>query len=557
MAKKNVVFSTISIDHDIATADFRWKLWRPLVELVKVKKFFIHRLYYFIPPSLKNNLSTLQLDLEQAAPHTEIIPIVIEAKNNFSPQSFAKNYLFFDSFFSSFPFRHEEEEYFLHFGPGNMFAHSFMLMMLVNIKRIQCRIIQLRSSKDKFGRVHSSIQIYDNAINHWISKIGDIEQNKKSSREIISGSIGTKNPVFNRLVKDIEHVAIHSTAPILLSGATGTGKTEMARRIYELRLRNGSVSGPLVEVNCASFRGDSALSALFGHVRGAFTGASQERKGMLAMAHTGILFLDEVGELSLDIQALLLKAIEERRFFPFGSDSPVFSDFQLITATNRDLYAAVRRGEFRMDLISRINLWQFHLPSLRERPEDIEPNLDYELKRLSERRGIFADFLPEARAAYLNFACSPEALWPSNFRTLSGSIERMHTYSFQGIIGRETVDKEIAYLRSLWLRRTENLEGEEFPLCRRLEDFIARKLDLFDKVQLEKVLEVCLSCERRSEAGRILFAHSRLRKNSADDTARLNKYLHSYGLNWDMVKQLGRRQEQFWDTPVPAVPAEA
>ena len=536
--KKNVVFSTIYIDHDISDADSRWKLWRPLVELVRVKKFFTHRLYYFIPPSLKDRLDPLRRDLEEVAPHTEIIPVVIDTKSDFSPQAFAENYLFFDEFFSSFPFCDEEEDYYIHFGPGNMFAHSFMLMMLVNMKRIRCRIIQLRSSKDRFGRVHSTIQIYDNAIGNWISKIGDLEQRKLEQRDIIRGGIHTKNPVFNQLVRDIEHVASHSTAPILLSGATGTGKTQMARRIYEIRRQAGTVSGLLVEVNCASFRGDSALSALFGHVRGAFTGASSERKGMLAMAHEGILFLDEVGELSWDIQSLLLKAIEERSFFPFGSDRPVFSNFQLITATNSDLFAAARTGRFRMDLLARINLWYFRLPSLRERPEDIEPNIEYELKRLSERRGIFADFMPEAREAYLAFARSPEALWPGNFRTLASSMERMHTYAFQGIITTETVEKEISYLRSLWRKRTETLEGIEFPLIARAASFIDRELDLFDKVQLEKVLEVCLACERRSEAGRVLFASSRLRKSSSDDTARLNKYLRSFNLSWELVKKL-------------------
>ena len=535
--KKNVVFSTISIDHDIADADSRWKLWRPLVELVQVRKFFIHRLYYFIPPSFKDRLNSLQSDLEELAPHTEVVPVVIDTKSNFSPQSFAENYLFFDQFFSSFPFNEEEEDYYLHFGPGNMFAHSFMIMMLVNIKRIRCRIIQLRSSKDRFGRIHSTIQIYDNAINNWISKIGDIEQHKQS-QDIIRGGIRTKNAVFNQLVKDIEHVARHSTAPILLYGATGTGKTIMARRIYELRLQTGAVTGPLVEVNCASFRGDSAMSALFGHVKGSFTGATSERKGMLAMAHSGILFLDEVGELGPDVQALLLKAVEEKRFFPFGSDKPVFSNFQLITATNRDLFLDARNGKFRTDLFARINLWYFRLPSLSERPEDIEPNIDYELKRLSEQRGIFADFMPEARELYLKFARSPEAVWPGNFRTLSSSLERMHTYAFQGIITTSTVEKEIAYLRSLWRVRSERIEGVEFPLVSRASQIIGRELDLFDKVQLEKVLEVCLSCSRRSEAGRALFASSRLRKSSADDTARLNKYLRSFNLSWETVKSL-------------------
>ena len=201
-------------------------------------------------------------------------------------------------------------------------------------------------------------------------------------------------------------------------------------------------------------------------------------------------------------------------------------------------YTDARNGKFRTDLFARINLWYFRLPSLRERPEDIESNIDYELKRLSEQRGIFADFLPEARELYLDFARSPEAAWPGNFRTLSSSLERMHTYAFQGIITKETVEKEIAYLRSLWRRRMEKLEGVEFPLIARASHLIDRELDLFDKVQLEKVLEVCLSCNRRSEAGRLLFASSRLRKTSADDTARLNKYLRSFNLSWESVKSL-------------------
>ena len=100
------------------------------------------------------------------------------------------------------------------------------------------------------------------------------------------------------------------------------------------------------------------------------------------------------------------------------------------------------------------------------------------------------------------------------------------------------MEKEISYLRSLWRKRTETLEGIEFPLIARAASFIDRELDLFDKVQLEKVLEVCLACERRSEAGRVLFASSRLRKSSSDDTARLNKYLRSFNLSWELVKKL-------------------
>ncbi|MGN1038334.1 MAG: RNA repair transcriptional activator RtcR family protein [Mailhella sp.] len=535
--KKNILFSTISIDHDISTDSGRWKLWRPLVELVKNRQLFIHRLYYFVPPSLKSNLDTLQADLQEAAPQCDIIPVIIDTKKNFSPQSFTENYLFFDSFFSKFEFDYANNEYFIHFGPGNMFAHSFMIMMLINNKKIRCKILQLRSGKIN-GRITSNVKIYDNAINTWISKIATIENDKTAVQEFTTSGIKTKNKAYNELIREIEHVGSHSTAPILLEGPTGSGKSQMARRIYQLRLELGLVKGPLIEVNCASFRGDAAVSALFGHVRGSYTGAQTDRKGMLSLANKGVLFLDEIGELSLETQALLLKAIEEKTFYPFGSDSPEYSDFQLISATNTNLRKAVQKGEFRLDLMARINLWHFILPALRERPEDIDPNIDFELKRLSEKRGIFADFLPEARKKFLDFAVSSAGLWPGNFRTLAGSIERMHTYAYQGIITIDIVEKEIAMLSRRWRENTDALRKSEYPLLKRFAHRIGRPLDLFEMPQLEKVLEVCLDSKSKTEAGRMLFSISRMEKSRTDDTSRLTKYLKTYGLTWEDIKNL-------------------
>src|SRR5439155_20463350 len=183
----------------------------------------------------------------------------------------------------------------------------------------------------------------------------------------------------NRLIERIEHVAIASKAPLLLMGPTGAGKSQLARRIYELKKARHQISGPFVEVNCATLRGDAAMSALFGHVKGAFTGAVQSRPGLLRTADKGVLFLDEIGELGLDEQAMLLRAVEDRTFFPVGSDKEVKSEFQLIAGTNRNLGGRVKSGEFREDLLARINLWTFALPGLRERPEDIAPNLQFEL----------------------------------------------------------------------------------------------------------------------------------------------------------------------------------
>jgi sigma54-dependent transcription regulator len=139
-------------------------------------------------------------------------------------------------------------------------------------------------------------------------------------------------------------------------------KSQLARRIFELKRLKHQVSGAFVEVNCATLKGDSAMSALFGHKRGAFTGAAADRSGLLRTADKGVLFLDEIGELGLDEQAMILRAIEEKRFLPVGADKEASSEFQLLAGTNRDLGTAVSSGEFREDLFARLNLWTFELP---------------------------------------------------------------------------------------------------------------------------------------------------------------------------------------------------
>jgi transcriptional regulatory protein RtcR len=153
------------------------------------------------------------------------------------------------------------------------------------------------------------------------------------------------------------------------------------------------------------------MSALFGHEKGAYTGATGKRDGLLRVADGGMLFLDEIGELGVDEQAMLLRAIEEKRFLPVGADREASSDFQLIAGTNRDLQRDVEDGRFREDLLARINLWTFCLPGLAERREDIAPNLQYELKQFSTRTGQVVRMNKEATQAFLRFAESDEAGW--------------------------------------------------------------------------------------------------------------------------------------------------
>jgi transcriptional regulatory protein RtcR len=269
------------------------------------------------------------------------------------------------------------------------------------------------------------------------------------------------------------------------------------------------------------------MSALFGHVKGAFTGALKDRPGLLKKADGGMLFLDEVGELGPDEQAMLLRAVEERSFYPVGADEETRSDFMLIAGTNLDLRARVAEGRFREDLLARIDLWTFRLPSLRERSEDLVPNLQFELEQASQALGKRTSFSKEAQARFLEFASSPEGKWPGNFRDFNAAVKRMSTLAVAGRITSEGVDEELGRLRAQWADASGKLNRVEQALGAR-----AAELDLFDRVQLEGVLEACAGAKSLSEAGRLLFSRSRAKKQSPNDADRLRKYLARFGLRF-------------------------
>ena len=278
-------------------------------------------------------------------------------------------------------------------------------------------------------------------------------------------------------------------------------------------------------------RGDQAMSVLFGHKKGSFTGAIADRPGLLKKADGGILFLDEIGELGLDEQAMLLRAIEEKKFFPLGADIESESSFELICGTNRDLEAAVNDGKFRSDLLARINLWDFQLPGLAERREDIEPNLEYELKCFTEKSGKHITFNREARAEFMRYALDPATEWRGNFRDLNAMIIRMATLSGSGRIDETVVKNEISRVR----KNSRRSSGNEL-LSKLLGNDYQERFDEFDLCQLTRVVEVCRTSQSRAEAGKKLFAVSRKQRNTTNDSDRLGKYLGKFGLTFQKCK---------------------
>jgi transcriptional regulatory protein RtcR len=527
--KRRVAISILGTTLDQGRSEDRWSRWRPNVGLCQQPGLFIDRMEMIRDNQADQLAKRIVSDIEIVSPATEVRQHIINLRD---PWDFSEVYTNLRDFARSYAFDPDSEDYLVNITTGTHVA-QICWFLLTEARLIPGRLLQLSPPRDRepgqdYAGTHKIIDLdlsrYDEIAKRFASE-------QVSATNFLKSGISTRNPAFNRMIDEIERVVIRSTAPVLLTGPTGAGKSQLARRIFELKKSERKVTGQFVEVNCATLRGDQAMSALFGHVKGAFTGASGERAGLMKSADKGVLFLDEIGELGLDEQAMCLRAIEEKRFLPVGADRETTADFQLIAGTNRDLGEAVRAGRFREDLYARLNLWTFRLPALRDRKEDIEPNLDFELRRFLEKEGQNVTFNKEARDRYLAFATGPESAWSANFRDLSASVTRMATLAPQGRITREVVDDEMARLKAFW-RGSEEDDGRRL-IADLLGEEAAETIDRFDAVQLTEVIRICRGQPSASAAGRALFAQSRLEKKSANDADRLVKYLGRFGLRFE------------------------
>ncbi len=221
------------------------------------------------------------------------------------------------------------------------------------------------------------------------------------------------------------HQAAPSRATVLLRGESGTGKEVIARAIHYLSPRKDK---PFIRVNCAALTESLLESELFGHEKGAFTGATAERKGRFELADGGTLFLDEIGEVSPAFQSKLLRVLQEREFERVGGNKPIHVDVRIITATNRNLEEAITKKEFRADLYYRINVITISMPALRERREDIPLLVAFFLEKFNRENQRKLTMVPEAMQTML--ACN----WPGNVRELENCIERTATMTRTNVI---------------------------------------------------------------------------------------------------------------------------
>ncbi len=266
------------------------------------------------------------------------------------------------------------------------------------------------------------------------ARFSELVEEKRIHREELSESFDFSNIVAEsqqmlQILKQAAMVARSPATTVLLTGESGTGKELISRAVH---YNSGRAAKKFIAINCAAILPTLIESELFGHEKGAFTGADKQKPGKLELAHEGTVFLDEIGDLTLDAQAKLLRFLQEKEFERVGGTATIKSDVRVIGATNKDLKAMVEEGKFREDLYYRINVFPLHLPPLRDRRKDIIPLAQHFLNRSANSMGIPNPHMTEEAKRILF-----KHTWPGNIRELQNAIERSAILSDEGTIGAE------------------------------------------------------------------------------------------------------------------------
>jgi len=259
-----------------------------------------------------------------------------------------------------------------------------------------------------------------------------LNQQSESRKELLSSIIVGDSKQILKVRELVSRIAEQNTT-VLLSGETGTGKEVAARAIHSISSRS---SKPFIAVNCSAIPENLVESELFGHKKGAFTGAVSDRKGFFLSADCGTIFLDEIGDLPLNAQAKLLRVLEEQVVTPVGTSTEIKIDARVITATNRNLEEMIKNKTFREDLFYRINVFPIHLPSLRERKDDISILATHLMKQKNSDS-------PEISNAAMQLLLDYD--WPGNVRELDNVLERAMVFAEDGIILSEHIEINVRH----------------------------------------------------------------------------------------------------------------
>ena len=344
------------------------------------------------------------------------------------------------------------------------------LFLLTESRHIPGKLLQTHMQKSR--NPNGTYTIIDLDLSKCDKIAERFHQEQKDGIRFLKSGIETRNAKFNEMIRELATVSVKSKAPILLTGKTGVGKTKMARLVYEWKKQKRMVSGNFVELNCATLRGDACMSALFGHVKGAFTDARADRPGKFEVANKGTLFLDEIGNLSYHLQAKLLTALQRRSIVRVGSNTPIPVNIRLICATNRDLQEMVQKGDFREDLLYRINTIHVEIPPLRERPEDIVPLTEIFLSKYTKIYGKTAMCL--SLDAKEKLKAQP---WFGNIRELEHTIEIAAIIAERSVLDGNDFDFPRAKKKPVTKEAT-TLEEMEYNMIKNAMDKYSGNLSL-------------------------------------------------------------------------------
>ena len=518
---RNVVIGFLGTQLDMG----KRREWRPSVQLCVHPDFPVDRLELIHDQRHYHLACNVMAAIHKVSPETEVRLVRIDMKD---PWDFQEVYGRLYDFAADYGFDEDRERYHVHLTTGTHVA-QICWFLLTESRHVPARLIQTGPPREG-GAPQGTLDVIDLDLARYNALQRRFDVAKREHAALLLGGVETRSPKMQALIARLDLVAGTTDAPIFLLGEAGTGKSALATRLHELKLVRRRVKGRLVQVNCATLR-EGALPALLGQRRAAMGAAGSERPGFLREADGGVLFLDQIDELPPEAQAALLQALETGRYCPVGSEAEVSVRLQLIVTASFDAGSLGRSGRLRPDLHARLSQWQFHLPPLRERREDIESHLLHLTAESERQLGRQTGFNADALARYLRFAKDPGTPWPGNLRDLQASSGRMAVLAERGRVTLAMVEEEIGVLTAQWQAVDADPDGTL------LADVLAdpAALDAFDRVQLAAVIRTCRQTSSLSAAGRALFAASRAEKSSQNDADRLRKYLARFGLDWATV----------------------
>lgn len=523
---RNVVIGFLGTQLDMG----KRRNWRPSVQLCGHAHFPVDRMELIHDQRYYHLACNVAAAIHEVSPDTEVRLVRMDMAD---PWDFQEVYGKLYDFAADYGFDEDRERYHVHLTTGTHVA-QICWFLLTESRHVPARLVQTGPPRDETQR-NGTIDVIDLDLARYNALQRRFEAESREHSAILLGGVETTTPKMQEMITRLELVATASSAPILLSGEPGTGKSTLAARIHELKLARRRIKGRFVQVNCATLRGGQALPALFGQRRAATGLPGSERSGFLREADGGVLFLDGIDELALDEQAALLQVIETGRYCPVGSEAEVTARFHLIVAASCDPGDLIRTGRLRADLHARLSQWVFRIPPLRERRSDIRAHLLAQLDVSERQLGRKTGFNTDALARYLHFALNPDAGWLGNLRDLQASAHRMAVLAERGRITLPMVESEIAVLRTQW--DGAFVDGDTDLLKQVLPEVV---MDEFDRAQLAAVIRACRECPTLSAAGRRLFAVSREERTSQNDADRLRKYLGRFGLDWSSVVEKKR-----------------